>query len=56
MTNGYRRNPYYYGPQARGFYGPYSKHPDWAGGLRDLLGQMATIKQWKEQRKQGGIK
>lgn len=48
MTNGYRRNSYYYGPQARGSYDPYSKYPNWAGGLRELLNNIKMMKMWRE--------
>jgi len=48
MTNGYRRNPYYYGQQARGSHDPYSKYPNWAGGLRELLNNMKMMKMWRE--------
>lgn len=49
-----RRYPYYgqYGPRASPGYNPYSKHPDWAGSIRELLKNMQMMKQLKEEKEQ----
>jgi hypothetical protein len=52
MANGYRRYPYYGGPQASPGYNPYSKHPDWASGIRELLKNMMMMKQMKGEKEE----
>ncbi|MHC4605153.1 MAG: hypothetical protein ACYS6W_17695, partial [Planctomycetota bacterium] len=46
------RYPYYSGPQASPGYNPYSKHPDWASGIRELLKNMMMMKQMKQDKEQ----
>jgi len=49
MTNGYRRG---YGPQASGFYSPYSKNIQWGQGISELLNNMMMMKQFRQAQEQ----
>jgi len=40
------------GPEARGFYNPYQKTPDWGAGIRDMLNNFRIMKQYRDEMEQ----